>query len=202
MATTGGSAAYGAPPAQAAAAPSDGLASYGTAPGRQSGVQPYGVQPASPYGAAPASPYGAQPANPYGAAPVQSPYGVQRPQTMYTPPPAANRDSSDFGGIGIAILFGLIGGAIGTALWVGFILATHFASGYVGIGVGVIVGLLVKKGMGGPSNAGGIMASVITVLSNIAGYSIALAILQATASPVSFLFFIAGIFASYRVASN
>jgi hypothetical protein len=102
----------------------------------------------------------------------------------------------------MALLLGAVGGLIGTALWVTIILTTHYSVGFVGLIVGGIVGFLIKKGNGGGSTTGGILASIITVVSSILGNVIAIAILQPTNSFGSIGFSIAGIFIAYRVAAS
>ena len=122
---------------------------------------------------------------------------------MHSPTPLAQRNAGVGGGIGMALLFGLVGGMIGTALWVSVIMMTHYSVSFVGLGVGLVVGFLIKKGMGGPSTAGGIAASVITVLSSIAGNVIATAILHEPIHGYTGLgFSIAGIFFAYRAATS
>ena len=138
--------------------------------------------------------------SPY-APPAAQPYTAQRPGTTYSPPAPAKAESFA-GSVGMAILFGATGGALGTALWVGLILATHRSSGFIGLIVGGIVGFLIKKGNGGGSTTGGILASVITVLASVAGNLIALLLLPDSGPGVGIGFSIAGIFIAYRVASS
>jgi len=166
---------------------------YGAAP--TAPQQQYGVPPA-PYGAPP-SPYGAPP-SPYGAPP--SPYVGPRPLPSQTT--SHTSDNSFEGSVAMALLFGAIGGVIGTALWCGIILMTHVSTGLIGLGVGAIVGFLIRKGNGGGSTTGGILASVITVLSSVAGNIIAAAMLPHNSVGASIGFSIAGIFIAYRIASS
>jgi len=159
-----------------------GLANYGAPPARQAASPP-------PYG------------TPYGA-PAQSPYGSQRPLSSQRPMQAAERESFA-GSVGMALFMGAIGGVVGTAIWVTIILTTHYSVGIIGLFVGGIVGFLIKKGNGGGSTTGGILASIITVVSSIAGNAIAIAILQPTNGNLGSIgFSIAGIFIAYRVASS
>ncbi len=185
---------YGAPPAPLYGAPQ---ADY---PPQQ--AQPYQAQDAgglANYGSAPVS--GAGPAPNSGLPPLPN-YPAQRPPAPYTPTPASAASSFE-GSVAMALLFGTIGGVVGTALWVGLIMSTHHSSSWIGLGVGAIVGFLIRKGNGGGSTTGGILASVITIFSSVAGNLIAVAILQPTHSSGAQLgFSIAGIFIAYRIASS
>ena len=192
---------YGAPPVVAQPTPQYGY-----------GAPPTGAPPAQQYGAPPANPpqaagglanYGSAPgpaAAPYAALP-QPNYANQPSPAAYTPTPVSKGNSFE-GSVAMALLFGAIGGVVGTALWVGIIMTTHYSTGLIGLGVGAIVGFLIRTGNGGGSTTGGIMASIITVFSSVAGNFIAAAILPAGGAGASIGFSIAGIFIAYRIASS
>ncbi len=195
--------AHGSAPQYGAPVDTQALGGLPTAPAQtaDSGLAGYNALPGPAnqtmvgFGASPA-------ANPYSSVPAQGPYPAQPPQTTYRPTPAPPTRTTQNSGIGMAILLGVIGGGIGTALWVGIILTTRHSSSWIGLIVGAIVGFLIKKGMGGGSSAGGIMASLITVLSSVAGNAIAASMLPTGSVLSSLGFSIAGIFISYRVASS
>ena len=67
------------------------------------------------------------------------------------PPPSAPAPSAD-GAFPRALLFGIVGAAIGMALYAGFVIITNVVIGYVSLAVGFIVAkamLIGSKGVGG-----------------------------------------------------
>jgi hypothetical protein len=81
------------------------------------------------------------------------PDNLQFGTAQYAPPPTppAPAPSAD-GAFPRALLFGIVGAAIGMALYAGFVIATNIVVGYVSLAVGFIVAkaiLLGSKGVGG-----------------------------------------------------
>lgn len=181
---------YGAPqnpayPPQQQAPGHSPQAPYGAQPG-------YGAPPPPPYGQQPGYGQPQQPAapgqpgyNPYGAvqqpyppqqqtgypntqAPYGTPqqpypghnlYGVQSGRPLTPPAPAITA-----GNYVLGFILGLIATVIGGALYIAIVLGTHFAIGYMALGIGFMVGWAVKLGTRVPSPGAGIMAVVLTVL--------------------------------------
>src|SRR5215470_18820742 len=81
------------------------------------------------------------------------PDNLQFGTAQYSPPPAppAPAPTAD-GAFPRALLFGIVGAAIGCALYAGFVIATNIIIGYMSLAVGFIIAKLMmvgSKGIGG-----------------------------------------------------
>ena len=99
------------------------------------------------------------------------------------PPPSAPAPSAD-GAFPRALLFGIVGAAIGMALYAGFVIITNVVIGYVSLAVGFIVAkamLIGSKGVGGRQYQ--IAAAILTYCA--VSLSIIPIVLYATHIPLS-----------------
>src|SRR5262249_29176997 len=68
------------------------------------------------------------------------------------------------------LVFGLLGGAIGAAIWAGIVIGSHRESGWIAWGIGGLVGLAVRLGSLPEEGSGpGVLAVLIAVVAIVAG---------------------------------
>ena len=68
-----------------------------------------------------------------------------------------------------AIIGGLLGAVIGAGAWAGITIATQYQIGFMAIGVGILVGWLVRKLGHGMTPAYGVIGAVFALLGCLAG---------------------------------
>lgn len=68
-----------------------------------------------------------------------------------------------------ALIGGVIGAVIGAGAWAGITIATQFQIGFMAIGVGILVGWLVRKLGNGMSPVYGVIGAVFALLGCLAG---------------------------------
>lgn len=150
----------------------------------------------------------------YSSAPARSSQPAAQPGSIYGPPPgpalapgpshaapvAHSNDGTTALGVLLGIVLGGIGGVVGLVLWVALTLITHVRIGYAAIGVGLLIGWLVRLGFrqGGPS--AGVAAAVISLISLGLGCWITGS--TGASSIFSILFVAIGVSSAYRIAAR
>lgn len=89
--------------------------------------------------------------------------------------------------IGLAIVGGLLGALLGAAIWAGITAATHFQIGWMAVGVGVLVGFLVRILGKGVDITFGIIGAVFALVGCLLGNAGADIITYANANDMSFM---------------
>jgi len=88
--------------------------------------------------------------------------------------------------LGLGILGGLGGAAIGAAIWAGVTAATHFQIGWMAIGVGFLVGYGVRKLGQGIDSRFGVAGAILALLGCMAGNLLAVCIMVSSDQNIPF----------------
>lgn len=177
-----------------------GQPTYKLPPGYQTPLQPaetgnIAIQPqlSSPY---PQSNVPYQASSPY-----SSPMQPRLQNAAYNIPQAT--EAPGFGGIALGVILGSIAATIGIILWVGLVMLTKFQIGFAAMGVGALIGWMVKLGVRKPGKTAGTISMVIALIAMGTGCLITN---WGSTNPISILFTLLfvyfGVKWSYRLAAR